>query len=156
MKRIRIALTGAALLATAALTPVAAGGPQLPMAGKPKPVSPPTTRPSHPAHPAHPAKPAKPGHPAHPAKPAKRAHPAHPARPAHPAKPAHPAHPATPARPALRTHGNGSHKDAFAASKGKGHEKTQTTREGVFPFDDVEEARKVLEQRFAKVMERAR
>ncbi len=39
---------------------------------------------------------------------------------------------------------------------GKGHEKTQTTREGVFPFDDVEEARKVLEQRFAKVMERAR
>lgn len=39
---------------------------------------------------------------------------------------------------------------------GKGHEKTQTTREGVFPFNDVEEARKVLEQRFAKVMERAR
>src|SRR5882724_9214244 len=39
---------------------------------------------------------------------------------------------------------------------GKGHEKTQTTREGVFPFDDVEEARKVLEQRFARVMERAR
>jgi UDP-N-acetylmuramoyl-L-alanyl-D-glutamate--2,6-diaminopimelate ligase len=39
---------------------------------------------------------------------------------------------------------------------GKGHEKTQTTREGVFPFDDVEEARKALEQRFAKVMERAR
>ena len=38
---------------------------------------------------------------------------------------------------------------------GKGHEKTQTTREGVFPFDDVEEARKALEQRFAKVMERA-
>ena len=39
---------------------------------------------------------------------------------------------------------------------GKGHEKTQTTREGVFPFDDAEEARKVLEQRFAKAMERAR
>jgi UDP-N-acetylmuramoyl-L-alanyl-D-glutamate--2,6-diaminopimelate ligase len=39
---------------------------------------------------------------------------------------------------------------------GKGHEKTQTTREGVFPFDDVEEARKALEQRFSKVMERAR
>jgi UDP-N-acetylmuramoyl-L-alanyl-D-glutamate--2,6-diaminopimelate ligase len=39
---------------------------------------------------------------------------------------------------------------------GKGHEKTQTTREGLFPFDDVEEARKALEQRFAKVMERAR
>jgi UDP-N-acetylmuramoyl-L-alanyl-D-glutamate--2,6-diaminopimelate ligase len=38
---------------------------------------------------------------------------------------------------------------------GKGHEKTQTTREGVFPFDDVQEARKALEQRFAKVMERA-
>ena len=38
---------------------------------------------------------------------------------------------------------------------GKGHEKTQTTREGVFPFDDVEEARKALERRFAKVMERA-
>jgi UDP-N-acetylmuramoyl-L-alanyl-D-glutamate--2,6-diaminopimelate ligase len=38
---------------------------------------------------------------------------------------------------------------------GKGHEKTQTTREGVFPFDDVAEARKALEQRFAKVMERA-
>jgi UDP-N-acetylmuramoyl-L-alanyl-D-glutamate--2,6-diaminopimelate ligase len=39
---------------------------------------------------------------------------------------------------------------------GKGHEKTQTTREGVFPFDDVEEARKALEHRFNKVMERAR
>ncbi len=39
---------------------------------------------------------------------------------------------------------------------GKGHEKTQTTREGVFPFDDVQEARKALEHRFAKVMERAR
>src|SRR5438270_6680164 len=39
---------------------------------------------------------------------------------------------------------------------GKGHEKTQTTREGVFPFDDVAEARKALEHRFAKVMERAR
>jgi UDP-N-acetylmuramoyl-L-alanyl-D-glutamate--2,6-diaminopimelate ligase len=39
---------------------------------------------------------------------------------------------------------------------GKGHEKTQTTREGVFPFDDVEEARKALERRFTKVMERAR
>jgi UDP-N-acetylmuramoyl-L-alanyl-D-glutamate--2,6-diaminopimelate ligase len=39
---------------------------------------------------------------------------------------------------------------------GKGHEKTQTTREGVFPFNDVEEARKALEHRFAKVMERAR
>ena len=39
---------------------------------------------------------------------------------------------------------------------GKGHEKTQTTREGAFPFDDVAEARKALEQRFAKVMERAR
>jgi UDP-N-acetylmuramoyl-L-alanyl-D-glutamate--2,6-diaminopimelate ligase len=38
---------------------------------------------------------------------------------------------------------------------GKGHEKTQTTREGVFPFDDVEEACKALEQRLAKVMERA-
>jgi UDP-N-acetylmuramoyl-L-alanyl-D-glutamate--2,6-diaminopimelate ligase len=38
---------------------------------------------------------------------------------------------------------------------GKGHEKTQTTRDGVFPFDDVAEARKALEQRFAKVMERA-
>ena len=38
---------------------------------------------------------------------------------------------------------------------GKGHEKTQTTREGIFPFDDVAEARKALEQRFAKVMERA-
>ncbi len=38
---------------------------------------------------------------------------------------------------------------------GKGHEKTQTTREGVFPFDDVEQARKALEQRFTKVMERA-
>jgi UDP-N-acetylmuramoyl-L-alanyl-D-glutamate--2,6-diaminopimelate ligase len=29
---------------------------------------------------------------------------------------------------------------------GKGHEKTQTTREGVFPFDDVQVARKQLEQ----------
>jgi UDP-N-acetylmuramoyl-L-alanyl-D-glutamate--2,6-diaminopimelate ligase len=29
---------------------------------------------------------------------------------------------------------------------GKGHEKTQTTREGVFPFDDVQVARKALEQ----------
>jgi UDP-N-acetylmuramoyl-L-alanyl-D-glutamate--2,6-diaminopimelate ligase len=38
---------------------------------------------------------------------------------------------------------------------GKGHEKTQTTREGVFPFDDVAEACKALERRFAKVMERA-
>jgi UDP-N-acetylmuramoyl-L-alanyl-D-glutamate--2,6-diaminopimelate ligase len=38
---------------------------------------------------------------------------------------------------------------------GKGHEKTQTTREGAFPFDDVEEARKALQQRFSKVMERA-
>ena len=38
---------------------------------------------------------------------------------------------------------------------GKGHEKTQTTRDGIFPFDDVDEARKALEQRFAKVMERA-
>jgi len=28
---------------------------------------------------------------------------------------------------------------------GKGHEKTQTTREGVFPFDDVEVARSLLE-----------
>jgi UDP-N-acetylmuramoyl-L-alanyl-D-glutamate--2,6-diaminopimelate ligase len=28
---------------------------------------------------------------------------------------------------------------------GKGHEKTQTTREGVFPFDDVEEARQALQ-----------
>jgi len=37
---------------------------------------------------------------------------------------------------------------------GKGHEKTQTTREGVFPFDDVEQARRALEQRFTKVMER--
>jgi UDP-N-acetylmuramoyl-L-alanyl-D-glutamate--2,6-diaminopimelate ligase len=27
---------------------------------------------------------------------------------------------------------------------GKGHEKTQTTREGAFPFDDVEEARRAL------------
>jgi UDP-N-acetylmuramoyl-L-alanyl-D-glutamate--2,6-diaminopimelate ligase len=39
---------------------------------------------------------------------------------------------------------------------GKGHEKTQTTREGVFPFDDVGEARKALEQRFARVTEGAR
>jgi UDP-N-acetylmuramoyl-L-alanyl-D-glutamate--2,6-diaminopimelate ligase len=39
---------------------------------------------------------------------------------------------------------------------GKGHEKTQTTREGVFPFDDVAEAQKALEHRLAKVMERAR
>jgi UDP-N-acetylmuramoyl-L-alanyl-D-glutamate--2,6-diaminopimelate ligase len=38
---------------------------------------------------------------------------------------------------------------------GKGHEKTQTTRDGVFPFDDVAEARKALEHRFAKAMERA-
>jgi UDP-N-acetylmuramoyl-L-alanyl-D-glutamate--2,6-diaminopimelate ligase len=38
---------------------------------------------------------------------------------------------------------------------GKGHEKTQTTREGVFPFDDVREARKALEQRFATVTEHA-
>jgi UDP-N-acetylmuramoyl-L-alanyl-D-glutamate--2,6-diaminopimelate ligase len=38
---------------------------------------------------------------------------------------------------------------------GKGHEKTQTTREGVVPFDDVNEARKALEHRFARVMERA-
>jgi UDP-N-acetylmuramoyl-L-alanyl-D-glutamate--2,6-diaminopimelate ligase len=38
---------------------------------------------------------------------------------------------------------------------GKGHEKTQTTRDGVFPFDDVAEARKALEHRFARVMERA-
>jgi len=29
---------------------------------------------------------------------------------------------------------------------GKGHEKTQTTREGVFPFDDVEVARSLLQQ----------
>jgi UDP-N-acetylmuramoyl-L-alanyl-D-glutamate--2,6-diaminopimelate ligase len=29
---------------------------------------------------------------------------------------------------------------------GKGHEKTQTTREGVFPFDDVQVVRKHLEQ----------
>jgi len=29
---------------------------------------------------------------------------------------------------------------------GKGHEKTQTTREGVFPFDDVQVARQALEQ----------
>jgi UDP-N-acetylmuramoyl-L-alanyl-D-glutamate--2,6-diaminopimelate ligase len=29
---------------------------------------------------------------------------------------------------------------------GKGHEKTQTTREGVFPFDDVQVVRKALEQ----------
>jgi UDP-N-acetylmuramoyl-L-alanyl-D-glutamate--2,6-diaminopimelate ligase len=29
---------------------------------------------------------------------------------------------------------------------GKGHEKTQTTREGVFPFDDVEVARELLHQ----------
>jgi UDP-N-acetylmuramoyl-L-alanyl-D-glutamate--2,6-diaminopimelate ligase len=28
---------------------------------------------------------------------------------------------------------------------GKGHEKTQTTREGVFPFDDVQVVRKQLE-----------
>jgi len=27
---------------------------------------------------------------------------------------------------------------------GKGHEKTQTTREGVFPFDDVEVVREEL------------
>lgn len=44
----------------------------------------------------------------------------------------------------------------FVLIAGKGHEKTQTTREGVFPFDDVEEARKALEQRFTKVMERVR
>ncbi len=30
---------------------------------------------------------------------------------------------------------------------GKGHEKTQTTREGVFAFDDVEEARRAIEER---------
>jgi UDP-N-acetylmuramoyl-L-alanyl-D-glutamate--2,6-diaminopimelate ligase len=29
---------------------------------------------------------------------------------------------------------------------GKGHEKTQTTREGTFPFDDVEVAREILQQ----------
>jgi UDP-N-acetylmuramoyl-L-alanyl-D-glutamate--2,6-diaminopimelate ligase len=29
---------------------------------------------------------------------------------------------------------------------GKGHEKTQTTREGTFPFDDVQVAREMLEQ----------
>jgi UDP-N-acetylmuramoyl-L-alanyl-D-glutamate--2,6-diaminopimelate ligase len=28
---------------------------------------------------------------------------------------------------------------------GKGHEKTQTTREGVFPFDDVDVARSLLQ-----------
>ena len=29
---------------------------------------------------------------------------------------------------------------------GKGHEKTQTTREGTFPFDDVQVAREALQQ----------
>jgi UDP-N-acetylmuramoyl-L-alanyl-D-glutamate--2,6-diaminopimelate ligase len=29
---------------------------------------------------------------------------------------------------------------------GKGHEKTQTTREGVFPFDDVQVAQETLQQ----------
>ena len=29
---------------------------------------------------------------------------------------------------------------------GKGHEKTQTSREGVFPFDDVQVAQKTLQQ----------
>ena len=29
---------------------------------------------------------------------------------------------------------------------GKGHEKTQTTREGVFPFDDVQVVQKTLQQ----------